>query len=189
MKPKNILYIHTGGGIGDALTSLPILNYINENLTIVSTIIFLYSIYLWIIFMSMLWSSKWHAFFKVPFEVTCQNIFAFIDKETFLELDIPNIIKALTWAIIRALQQNFCRKGMCSNESHSPNNRIYYVVIFIDHVMNLAVVEFYWKNSIFLQIVKDCTNFKSQYFLHALYTLYLYTLDVEAALYSCISTT
>ena len=30
-KFKNILYIHTGGGIGDALTSLPILNYINEN--------------------------------------------------------------------------------------------------------------------------------------------------------------
>jgi ADP-heptose:LPS heptosyltransferase len=30
-KFKNILYIHTGGGIGDALTSLPLLNYINEN--------------------------------------------------------------------------------------------------------------------------------------------------------------
>ena len=30
-KFKNILYIHTGGGIGDALTSLPVLNYINEN--------------------------------------------------------------------------------------------------------------------------------------------------------------
>ena len=30
-KLENILYIHTGGGIGDALTSLPILNFINEN--------------------------------------------------------------------------------------------------------------------------------------------------------------
>jgi len=30
-KFKNILYIHTGSGIGDALTSLPIINYINEN--------------------------------------------------------------------------------------------------------------------------------------------------------------
>ena len=30
-KFKYILYIHTGGGIGDALTSLPVLNYINEN--------------------------------------------------------------------------------------------------------------------------------------------------------------
>ena len=30
-KLENILYIHTGGGIGDALTSLPILNHINEN--------------------------------------------------------------------------------------------------------------------------------------------------------------
>jgi len=28
---KNILYIQTGSGIGDALTSLPILNYINKN--------------------------------------------------------------------------------------------------------------------------------------------------------------
>jgi hypothetical protein len=30
-KLENILYIHTGSGIGDALTSLPILNYINDN--------------------------------------------------------------------------------------------------------------------------------------------------------------
>jgi len=29
---NNILFINTGGGIGDALTSLPTLNYINENL-------------------------------------------------------------------------------------------------------------------------------------------------------------
>ena len=29
---NNILFINTGGGIGDALTSIPTLNYINENL-------------------------------------------------------------------------------------------------------------------------------------------------------------
>ena len=29
---NNILFINTGGGIGDALTSLPTLNYINQNL-------------------------------------------------------------------------------------------------------------------------------------------------------------
>ena len=29
---NNILFINTGGGIGDALTSVPTLNYINDNL-------------------------------------------------------------------------------------------------------------------------------------------------------------
>ena len=29
---NNILFINTGGGIGDALSSLPTLNYINDNL-------------------------------------------------------------------------------------------------------------------------------------------------------------
>ena len=37
---NNILFINTGGGIGDALTSIPTLNYINDNLNLKTYIIF-----------------------------------------------------------------------------------------------------------------------------------------------------